>query len=136
MFVLDASVSAAWLLNDESSAYADRLLKRLAAGAEAVVPAIWRYEMANVLSVGVRRARVSAADSAQLSQWLSALPISIDPGSVDAVMAGVSGVAALYDLSVYDAAYLELALRKGLPLASLDQRLVAAAKTAGVWLEK
>ncbi len=136
MFVLDASVSAAWLLNDESSAYADRLLKRLAGGAEAIVPAIWRYEMANILWVGVRRERLAAADAEQLSQWLAALPISLDPGSVDAVMTGVSSVAALCGMSVYDAAYLELALRRGLPLASLDQRLVAAAKAAGVSLEK
>ena len=136
MFVLDASVSAAWLLNDESSAYADRLLKRLADGIEAVVPAIWRYEMANILWVGVRRERLAAADAEQLSQWLAALPIFVDTGSVDAVMTGVSGVASHYDLSVYDAAYLELALRRGLPLASLDQRLVVAAKAAGVSLEK
>jgi predicted nucleic acid-binding protein len=136
MFVLDASVSAAWLLSDESSTYADRLLKRLAGSGEALVPAIWRYEMANVLWVGVRRERLSAVDAAQLTQWLAALPISIDPGSVDAVPVGVAGVAALYDLSVYDAAYLELALRKGLPLASLDQRLLAAAKVAGISLEK
>ena len=136
MFVLDASVSAAWLLNDESSAYADRLLKRLAAGVEAVVPAIWRYEMANVLWVGVRRERLAAADAEQLSQWLAALPISVDPGSVEAVPVGVANVAASYDLSIYDAAYLELALRKGLPLATLDQRLASALKKAGVPLRK
>lgn len=136
MFVLDASVSAAWLLNDESSAYADRVLKDLAGAGTALVPAIWRYEMANVLWVGVRRERLSAADAEQLSQWLTALPITVDPASVEAVPVGVANVAASYDLSIYDAAYLELALRKGLPLATLDQRLASAAKKAGVPLRK
>jgi predicted nucleic acid-binding protein len=136
VFVLDASVSAAWLLNDEFSPYADRILKRLAGGNDAVVPAIWRYEMANVLWVGVRRERLTSADAKQLTQFLAALPIAVDPASLDAVAVSVANVAAAYDLSVYDAAYLELSLRRGLPLASLDQRLTAAAKEAGIQLEK
>lgn len=136
MFVLDASVSAAWLLNDESSAYADRVLKGLAGAGTALVPAIWRYEMANVLWVGVRLERLSTADAEQLSQWITALPITVDSASVESVPVGVAHVAAGYDLSIYDAAYLELALRKGLPLATLDQRLASAAKKAGVPLRK
>ena len=136
MFVLDASVSAAWLLNDEHSPYADRILKRLAADAEAVVPPIWRYEMSNILWVGVRRQRLTAAHAEQLTQFLAALPIAVDPASLDAVPGSVANVAASYELSVYDAAYLELALRRGLPVATLDQRLLAAAKQAGVPLAK
>ncbi len=128
--VCDCSVSAAWCLADETSAAADEVLA-LAAGAEILVPAIWPAEMANVFWAAERRGRISAVDADAALAALGRLPIRVDPGAPDSaqrllVLARAQGV------SAYDAAYLELALRQGLPLATLDRRLGDAARAAGV----
>jgi len=130
--VCDCSVSAAWCLADETSAAADEVLG-LAAGAEILVPAIWSAEMANVFWAAERRGRIAAADADAALAALARLPIRVDSGSPDAPQRLLS-VARARNLSAYDAAYLELAIRKGVPLATLDRLLGEAARAAGVEL--
>ncbi|MFZ5563990.1 MAG: type II toxin-antitoxin system VapC family toxin [Thermodesulfobacteriota bacterium] len=106
-FVVDASVVMAWCFEDGSSLYADRILKRLRSGT-GFVPAIWCLEVGNVLLVAQRKGRISEADSARFLMLLSELPIVIE--------------------QELGASYPDLAMRKGLPLATTDKILSAAAK--------
>lgn len=127
MFVLDASMSLAWGFEDETDSLARAILRRLR-DSEAVVPPIWSFEVANGLLIGERRQRVSRAEVSRFLDVLGGLPIVID--SVDGshqAFGPVSTLAREQGLSAYDASYLELALRRGLPLATLDRRLRDAA---------
>jgi len=130
-FVLDCSVTMAWVFPDEvgesTNALRESLLKD-----RAVVPALWPTEVGNVLLVAARRGRITEDDWTRIRNDLEALPISVDPESCDRVLDSVLPVASGYNLSVYDAMYLELALRLGLPLATLDKKLMVAGKVAGV----
>jgi predicted nucleic acid-binding protein len=101
-------------------------------GIEAIVPALWHLEIANVFLTGERRKRSSAADTAAWLGFLGALPITVDEETVDNAWADTLELARVHHLSVYDAAYLELARRRRLPLATLDARLRTAAIAAGV----
>ncbi len=133
MLVLDASVALAWCFEDESSAVADRALDRVVAEG-AVVPAIWPLEMANALRSAERRGRLTFADQARLRELLIALPIVVEPLYLAGALGEVSEVARAADLSAYDAAYLALAARRALPLATTDERLARACVVAGVQL--
>jgi predicted nucleic acid-binding protein len=133
MFVLDASVALAWCLDDETSRSADRALDRLATD-EAVVPAIWPLEVANGLRGAERRGRISVADSARVRQLLLSLPIRIESVDLATALTEVADLARSLDLSAYDAAYLALAARRGLPMATADERLAQACTQAGVEL--
>ncbi len=133
MFVLDASVVLAWCLDDETSVPADRALDRLSAD-EAVVPAIWPLEVSNGLRSAERRGRITIADSARVRQLLLSLPIHIEPVDLAAALTEVADLARTFDLSVYDAAYLALAARRGLPMATADDRLAQACTQAGIEL--
>lgn len=128
-FVLDVSATVAWCLPDEESEAANRALDRLQ-GDEAVVPALWWFELRNALVVNERRGRLVETDTALFLAKLERLPILLDerPGRSDLVLA----LARRHGLSVYDAAYLEAAVRRGAPLATLDRKLVAAAQAEGV----
>lgn len=130
--VCDCSVTAAWCLQDETSAAADSLLH---SGDESsfLVPAIWPAEMANVLWAAERRDRISAADAEAALTALHRLPLRIDTPTPDTSRV-LLGVARARDLSAYDAAYLELAMRVGAPLATFDRQLRGAAEAAGVRL--
>jgi predicted nucleic acid-binding protein len=130
-FVLDASLALAWFFKDEADPYADRVAARLPF-ARAAVPAIWRLEVANAVLMGERRQRSTEAQAVQWLTYLGSLPIAVDDETNDRAWGAALGLARAHHLSVYDAAYLELALRRGLPLATLDGRLRAAAATAGV----
>jgi len=130
-FVLDCSVTMAWVFSDEANESTDALRESLIKDS-AVVPVLWPIEVGNVLLVATRRKRISADDWPRIRDDLEALPIDIDPESCDRVLDTVLPLANEYELSVYDAMYLELALRRGLPLATLDQKLIAAGKAAGV----
>lgn len=130
-FVLDNSVTMSWCFPDEHSPYTHDVLKALT-GAGAAVPALWPLEAANILLVGERRGRISQADSAVFVGLLEGLPIRIDGETSDHAMKASLGLARAQNLSVYDAAYLELAIRRGLPLATLDAKLKAAAAAVGV----
>ena len=132
--VLDASVALAWCFPDESSAGAERLLDSMADGSKAIVPAIWPFEIANALLTAERRKRLSMAQVTSTLKELALLPITIDGVQVESVFGEVLAVARQGQLTEYDAAYLELALREALPLATLDDRLRRAARNVGVSL--
>lgn len=130
--VLDASVTLAWCFPEEGTPYTQQMLDLLANGAEALTPAIWPFEVANALLVGERNKRRTMAQVTAFLQRLATLPIKVDEPRVDRAFGQILTVARQERLTEYDAAYLELALREALPLATLDQRLRQAAQHAGV----
>jgi predicted nucleic acid-binding protein len=130
-FVPDGSVTMAWYFKDEKDPYADAVADRFP-GVQAVVPAIWPLEVANAVLVGERRKRSTEAQAIRWLGYLSSLPVTVDAETTQRAWSDVLSLARSHNLSAYDAAYLELALRRGLPLASLDDRLEAAAKAVGV----
>jgi predicted nucleic acid-binding protein len=132
-FVLDCSVTMAWVFSDEASQAIDELRDSLVED-NAVVPMIWPIEVGNVLLVATRRGRIEPADWPRIQADLRALPIEFDVDTGDRVLGSVLAVAYEYRLSVYDAMYLESALRLRLPLATLDKRLALAGDKAGIEL--
>lgn len=130
-FVLDGSVTIVWAFEDETDPYAEAVADSLE-DVPAIVPALWRLEVANALLVGERRSRITEAKVAQFLTLLKCLPISVDDETALRAWPDTLSLARLHDLTVYDAAYLELAVRLGLPLASLDTQLKEAAAAAGV----
>jgi predicted nucleic acid-binding protein len=127
-FVLDASVAAVWALAEESSPRADVAVERLK-NEIGLVPHIWWYEIRNLLVISERRQRLRVSDTAVFLDLLSAHPIQIDQvEDQDSIFQ----LARQYRLSFYDAAYLAVALRHQIPLATLDKDLEAAAVAAGV----
>jgi len=129
--VLDSSAALAWILPGEETAATDQLLLDVGLHG-AVVPALWPIETANVLWTAERRGRITLAERTQALTILGELPIDVDERTATLAFGAISGLAAARDLTVYDACYLELALRLGLALASLDTRLCQAASAAGV----
>ncbi len=129
--VLDASATLAFLYRDEEGALPDRILRQVAAS-HAVVPSLWRLEVANALNAGVRRKRIDVPFRDAALGDLGALQIVVDPETDGQAWTATLALADRHGLSLYDAAYLELAQRLGLPLGSLDADLVAAAQEAGV----
>jgi predicted nucleic acid-binding protein len=131
-FVVDSSLTLAWYLEDEPDDYADAAHAALTRGAEAVVPPLWPYEVANGLGMAVRRKRLEAAEIPRVLALLDPMPISVLVAAHERVFHEVLALSRQEGLTVYDAAYLELALREGLPLATLDRQLREAADRAGV----
>ena len=131
--VLDASMAVSFVLHDEFTAQGKRVLSRVAREG-ALVPTLWDSEVLNALRSAERRGRLSPAALANAVHGLAALPIERDHRPVDGMR--LTTLAREFDLSVYDATYLALALDHNLPLAALDARLVAAAKLAGAQLVK
>ncbi len=130
--MLDCSVALAWGIPDERSLAADALLSRLAKDGRLWVPALWWYELSSALATAQRRGRLSDADALRLIELYRLLPIFTDTLlGADAVFR-LGALAQLYRLSAYDAAYLELAQRRGIGLATLDEALMAAARKAGL----
>lgn len=129
-FVLDCSVSAAWCLHDETNDAAHRLLAVLGE-TEAMVPELWRPEMANVLAVAERRGRIDQRDAEEAVSLLGRLPMRVVASEPD-TMKRLVGLARETGLSAYDASYLELALRLNLALATFDEHLAKAAAAVGV----
>ena len=130
-FVLDCSVTMAWGFDDEATPYTDGVRDNLA-DVRAIVPALWPVEVANATIVGERRKRLDEARSSRFLSLLSSLPIIVDAETAARAWADTMHLARAHNLSAYDAAYLELAIRLGLPLASLDEKLKAAATAVGV----
>ncbi len=128
--VVDASVAACWLLEDERHPVAEAAYKRLI-GETASVPTLWWFEMRNLLMVSERRNRITATDTRTSLRLLHGLPIAIDD---DVVEDDLLDLARRHRLTAYDAAYVELALRRRLPLATLDRALMAAAQAENVAL--
>jgi predicted nucleic acid-binding protein len=133
-FVLDASVALAWFLDNPVSVYAVRVKRDLLAGARAVVPALWHLEMANGLVVAERRGILTATEASRSLIDIEHLTVQIETIS-DLVSARQAlSTARSFLLSAYDAVYLDTARQGGLPLATLDKSLRAAASRADVEL--
>jgi len=129
--VIDNSVVMSWCFEDEASDYADSVLNELKI-TSAMVPSIWPYEVVNVLLVAERQKRLKQAESVQFVTLLSQLSILVDEDSPEKSMKDVLALGRETGLSSYDAAYLELAMRNGFPLATIDKKLTAAAKAVDV----
>jgi predicted nucleic acid-binding protein len=129
--VLDTSMSLAWCFLDERPESAVAVLNQVT-DTGALVPALWHLEIANALQAAVRRGRISTAFRDETLSDLAALPITVDNETDRHAWRGTLGLAERFDLTLYDAAYLELAHRTRLPLASLDVPLWKAAEAVGV----
>ena len=129
--VIDASVALAWSFHDERSDYPRGILRRLAREL-ALVPTIWPLEIVNGLLTAQRRGRLTAADVAEIHTGLAELPISLAEVSLERALGPVLSLARTHQLTAYDASYLELAMREGLALATVDRNLRAAAESVGV----
>ncbi len=130
--VLDASITAAWCFEDQSTAYAEAVLQAMIEGAEAVVPVVWKLEVANALVVAERRKKIATERSARFISDLEQFTITVDLDGVGHVFGAVLDHARLYQRSAYDASYIELAHRRGLPLATKDEPLRKAAAALGI----
>ena len=131
MFVLDCSVTMAWLFEDEQTEFTERILDKLGED-PATVPSLWCLEVLNVLLVAERRKRCTQAQSIHFLETLKSLPIEIAEATTATQSESLLLLAKAHDLSSYDAVYLDLALRLGCPLATLDLNLRKACKKAGV----
>ena len=129
--VIDNSVALAWCFQDERTPALMAVLDRVEAGG-AVAPQLWPLEASNALLVAERRGRISADDRTGLLRFLANLPITIDSETATQAWTGTAALAERHGLTAYDAAYLELALRLDLPLATRDRALVRAAEALGV----
>lgn len=130
-FVIDNSVVMAWFFEDESSDYTVSVLESLTKY-DCIVPSIWPLEVANTLLVGERRGRTTEAKAARFITLLNSLPIQVDPETTRHALLDTLQLAREHNLSSYDAAYLELAMREGVPIATQDKALKKAAKKCGV----
>jgi len=131
--VLDSSVTLAWVYAAETTgAISDVLARVIESGAW--VPALWRLEIANVLEMGVRKGRTDAAFRDAALADLALLPITVDPETDRHAWGATAKLAARHRLTLYDAAYLELARRRSLPLATLDTELRVAAAAEDIIL--
>jgi predicted nucleic acid-binding protein len=132
-FVLDNSIAMRWCFDTGAHACADRVLKQLeATGGEAVVPILWRYEVSSVLARAQNSGMLTSQRVAEFLEDLQALNIIIDTESSNRILTDVHQLAVTYHLTTYDAAYLELALRRDIPLATLDTELRQASLAAGL----
>jgi predicted nucleic acid-binding protein len=132
-FVIDASATLPWRFADEATSWSEALLDRLEAGEEALVPAHWPLEVLNGLLVARRKGRVTDAQVSEFIEDLAALPIRTLPAAATEWPI-ILGLAQQHRLTAYDVAYLDLAQRAGLPLATLDADLRKAAAAAGAAL--
>jgi predicted nucleic acid-binding protein len=130
-FVLDCSVTMAWVFPDEATEGTNRL-RELLVSDSAVVPCLWSIEVTNVLLAATRRRRIVRDDWSRVVGDLAALPIIVDAQPHDVVFRSVLPLADRHGLSAYDAMYLELAVRRALPLATLDKALAQACTVAGI----
>ena len=132
-FVLDSSVTLAWCFDDERTDATDALLEQVVeSGAEA--PSLWPLEILNALSMAERRRRIDSDRRQRLGGFLHDLPVNIDAETAARAWAATSQLAVRFKLTIYDVAYLELAQRLRLPLATLDKELRTAGRALGIAL--
>ena len=132
-FVLDCSVAMAWLFQDEAAPNTDQLLKGLRDNdSNAVVPNLWRLELGNTLTQAERRGRITAAQLTTTLELVRNLPITTDAETDNRAFREILNLARTTSLTTYDASYLELAMRHGVPLATLDKALIRAARGVAV----
>lgn len=129
-FVVDCSIALSWCFEDEASPEMDQLFERVR-DEGAVVPALWHLELANVLLQAEKRGRIAAGDVATRLDLIGALPITTDHEAASRAWREILALARAERLTSYDATYIELALRRGLPLLTKDDALRDAAKRAG-----
>jgi predicted nucleic acid-binding protein len=130
-FIVDSSVALSWCFEEEHTSETQALLKRIGeSGAHA--PLLWPLEVLNGLRMAERRKRISPDRRQDHNKFLKNLPVILDPDTAVQGWADTMLLSVRYDLTLYDTAYLELALRRELPLATLDADLRKAAKKAGV----
>jgi predicted nucleic acid-binding protein len=129
--VLDASCAFPWVFIDEASPEADTLLDRIGQ-LGAVVPALWYIEIANGLGLAERRGRLTPARALAAIELLSALPLEVDDAAPSRALGPVMDLMRVHELTAYDAIYLDLALRRSLPLATRDKALQVAAQRTGL----
>ncbi len=130
-FVLDASVTLAWAFEDEGGFYPEAVLDTLLVG-EAVAPSLWALEVSNGLLTAQRRGRLGAAEASRFSRLLLSLPVVVEPVDWRRVFEVAHAIGHRRELTTYDAEYLELATRFGVPLATLDPGLRSAAESEGI----
>jgi predicted nucleic acid-binding protein len=133
-FVLDASVTMRWFFGDgkpQELAYAGKVLDAMK-DASALVPVTWGLEVANVIARAEAKGLVTEARSGAFLEMLDGVDIEVDAATSAHALSDTLQLARRYKLSAYDASYLELALRSGVPLATLDEDLQKAARKAGV----
>jgi predicted nucleic acid-binding protein len=130
-FVVDNSIVMAWCFEDESGGLAENILDSLRNN-EAIVPAIWPLEVGNVLLVAERKGRIDRADVVWFLELLRNLPIAVDQESPERMLTSILALARECRISTYDASYLDLAMRSGVPLATQDRTLEKAAKKCRV----
>ncbi len=130
-FVIDNSVVMTWCFQDEANQYSDNILDRFVVST-GYVPSIWPLEVCNVLLVAERRNRIGEADSTRFISLLSELPIIVEQEPPDRIMKDIFALARKHELSSYDASYLDLAMRKGLPIATLDKKILTVAERCKV----
>lgn len=130
--VLDASVAIAWCFEDQKSDYSEAVSDALNSATDAVVPMLWTHEVLNVLVRAQIHKRLTQAQSSLLWSELRKLPIEIDHGADNNTSVEIMALAGRHKLTAYAAAYLELAIREGIPLTTLDAELMRAATAAGV----
>jgi len=131
--VLDASFTCQWLFGDEASPEGYAALRVIGRDG-AIVPALWVFEITNVLGIAERRSRLSATGLQDAMRLLRSLPLTVDEPASLTWSESVLDLMRAHRLTAYDAAYLELAIRRGLPLATRDKDLRKAAMTLGVAL--
>ena len=131
-WVIDCSLALAWVLPDEASLRAERFLAQLASDAALWVPGLWWYELSNALVMAQRRNRLAETERERALELFERLPIETDLHIGPELSARLQGLARRYGLSAYDAAYLDLAQRLGLGLATIDQPLTVAARKARI----
>jgi predicted nucleic acid-binding protein len=133
-FVLDASVVLTWCFPDENTASAQHVADRFKQGDTAIAPSFWPHEVLNALLAGERRKRISQEMMQTFLDDLAALPVALEQFPAGIVFDRIQSLSRKHGLTSYDAAYLDLALERGLALATLDEALVCACKNAGVGL--
>ncbi len=132
-FVLDSSVALSWILPDEANPTLDHVCDLLIDDV-AIVPPVWPLEIGNVLLVAIKRNRLTPRDMSQLVMVLRRLPFEIDTASTERALEEILSLGKKYDLTTYEASYLELAKRRGIPLATLDGQLRKACLSAKISL--
>ncbi|HVX84391.1 MAG TPA: type II toxin-antitoxin system VapC family toxin [Phycisphaerae bacterium] len=130
--MIDAAVGLSWVYASQATSATEALLERIEAGEAFAIPPLWFTEIANSLLVLQRRGKITAPPRKNSLQRLSLLDMQVDPSDPSIAFYHISDLAETYGLTVYDATYLELATRRGLPLATRDDALAKAARRAGV----
>lgn len=129
-FILDCSVYMSWCLNEDTAQASTKILKAITKN-EIIVPSLWAYEVANTLAVAVRKKLINVADAHRLINDIQLLPLEFDNPTIEN-MSDIFNIANQHHLSAYDAAYVELALRENMPLASFDKDMIKISKKLGI----